>query len=201
MLRVSEERTIWLSRFVIPHEPALRVWLRRRTSAGIEVDDIVQETYSRLIGLDSVADIRNVRGYIFQVAHSVLVHTVRRSKIVPIEVLSDVDEYEAYVSDPTPEDYLLGRDELSQVYGAIGALPRKMKEVFLLRRVDGLSQREVAQKLGLAESTVEKHMSRGILMVLNLLTHGGNEGARASKAWGKRLSEDSSDRDVRRQRQ
>jgi DNA-directed RNA polymerase specialized sigma24 family protein len=50
----SDERAIWLGRQVLPHEPALRAWLRRRRLGGLDVDDIIQETYSRLMTAESV---------------------------------------------------------------------------------------------------------------------------------------------------
>ncbi|MDC7685191.1 sigma-70 family RNA polymerase sigma factor [Asticcacaulis sp. BYS171W] len=201
MLRVSDERAIWLSRFVLPHEPSLRAWLNRRRVPGLEVDDIVQETYSRLIAMDTVADIRNVRGYLYQVAHSVLLLHIRRAKIIPIEIMGDMDAVDIASAEASPEDFLLGRDELSGLFSVISGLPQKIKDVFLMRRVDGFSQRETAQKLGLSESTVEKHMSRGILLVLNHLSDSGIDSARASKAWGDKLRKDRSDRGVRKQNQ
>lgn len=201
MSRVSDERTIWLSRFVMPHEPALRSWLNRRRAPGVEVDDIVQETYSRLITMESVADIRNVRSYLYQVAHSVLVLHIRRSKIIPIEALGELDAVEVATAEASPEDFLIGRDELSGLFTVISGLPQRIRDVFILRRVDGLSQREVAQKLGLSESTVEKHMSRGILLVLSHLSHSGIDGARASKAWGSKLRKDRPDRAARKHSQ
>ncbi len=49
-----------------------------------------------------------------------------------------------------------------------------MQEVFKLRRIEGLSQREVAEKIGISENTVEKHMSRGLLLILRAIQDGGN---------------------------
>ena len=49
MGQYSDERAIWLGRHVLPHEPALRAWLRRRRLDGLEIDDVIQETYTRLV--------------------------------------------------------------------------------------------------------------------------------------------------------
>src|ERR1043165_1101547 len=59
----SRDRIDWLSRHVLPHEPALRAWLRRRAVPGLEIDDVVQETYSVLSGLASVEHIQAPRAY------------------------------------------------------------------------------------------------------------------------------------------
>lgn len=197
-MRVSTERALWLSRHVLPHEPALRGWLGSRRIAGLEIDDIVQETYARLITVESVAAITNVRNYMFQTAYSVMVSHIRRAKVVPFQAVSDLDYFEAAALDFSPEDQVADRDELRRLVSVIATLPGKIREVFILRRVHGLSQRDVAKTLGLSESTVEKHMSRSIYMLMKMISHGGNDSARASKAWGSKLNKDQARRERKR---
>jgi len=166
----------------MPHEPALRAWLQNRRLAGLEVDDIVQETYARLIAVESVAGIRNPKTYAFQAAYSVLMTHVRRSRVVAFQTVSDIDQLGASADEPSPEHRVADRDELQHLGEAIASLPARVRDVFTLRRVEGLSQREVAQRLGISESTVEKHMSRGLYLLTALFTRGGNQTAGASKA-------------------
>lgn len=200
MARVSDERALWLSRYVLQHEPALRNWLGRRRIAGLEIDDIVQETYARLIMLEQVSGISNVRNYLFQTAYSVLMTHVRRSKIVSFQTVSDLDQLGARAQDCSPEEQVIDRDELQKLAEAIAGLPGKIREVFILRRVNGLSQKDVAQKLRLSESTVEKHMSRSIYLLMNLISHGGNEESRASRAWGSKVHKGLKPSDSKRNR-
>lgn len=182
MGRISDERAIWLARHVLPHEPALRAWLRKRPLAGLEIDDVIQETYARLITAETVDGVRNPRTYAFQVAWSVLLTHVRRSRVIAFQTVSDVDQLGAFADDPSPERCVADRDELQRLGEAIASLPARVRDVFTLRRVEGLSQREVAQRLGIAESTVEKHMSRGFYLLATLFTRGGKQIAGASKA-------------------
>ncbi len=199
-VRASDERALWLSRHVLQHEPALRAWLSHRRIAGLEIDDIVQETYARLITVESVEGITNARNYMFQAAYSVMVSHVRRSKIVPFQAVSDLEQLGA-AADYSPEDQTADRDELHRLAKAIATLPGKVRDVFVLRRVDGLSQRDVAHKLGLSESTVEKHMSRSIYLLMTLISRSGNDMARASRAWGNKLRKDDVRRDAKRDSQ
>lgn len=189
MVRVSDERALWLSRYVLMHEPALRAWLSRRRVHGLEIDDIVQETYARLSALDSVSGIANVRSYVFQIAYSVMVSHIRRSRVVSFQTVSNIEEL-GTIADMTPEDQVIGRDELHRLAAAVARLPGKVRDVFILRRVHGLGQRDVARKLGLSESTVEKHMSRSIFLLMTLFSGSGNDASRASRAWGNRLRKD-----------
>lgn len=171
---VSDERALWLGQQVLPHEAALRAWLRGRRLEGLEVDDIIQETYTRLMTAESVHHILDVRSYVFQVASSVVIDHLRRQKIVSIISVPDLNDLEVVSEEPSPERRAIDRDELHRLARAIARLPRKVQEVFMLRRVHGLSQREVAEQMGIAESTVEKHMSRGFLIMLKLFGDGGN---------------------------
>ena len=174
MSSLLDERAIWLGRYVLPHEPALRTWLSRRRHDGLEIDDIIQETYTRLISAESVAHVLDARSYAFQTAGSVVIDHLRRMKVVSISSVPDLDYLEVVSDDPSPERQVIDRDELHRLAQAIASLPAKVREVFTLRRVYGLSQREVAVKMGLSESTVEKHMSRGFLIMLERLDNGGN---------------------------
>jgi RNA polymerase sigma factor (sigma-70 family) len=174
MASFDDERAIWLGRNVLPHEPALRTWLSRRRHDGLEIDDIIQETYTRLISAESVAHILDARSYAFQTAGSVVIDHLRRMKVVSISSVPDLDYLEVVSDDPSPERQVIDRDELHRLAQAIASLPAKVREVFTLRRIYGLSQREVAVKMGLSESTVEKHMSRGFLIMLEWLGDGGN---------------------------
>ncbi|HEY0265373.1 MAG TPA: sigma-70 family RNA polymerase sigma factor [Rhizomicrobium sp.] len=171
----SDERALWLGRHVLPHEAALRTWLRRRRLDGLEVDDIIQETYTRLIAAESVQHVLDARSYAFQIAGSVVIDHLRRMKVVSISSVPDMDTLDVVSDDPSPERQVIDRDELQRLAATIAGLPAKVREVFTLRRVYGLSQREVAEKMGISESTVEKHMSRGFLIMLQRLGHGGNE--------------------------
>jgi RNA polymerase sigma-70 factor (ECF subfamily) len=197
-MRVSDDRAIWLSRQVLPHEGALRAWLARRPVAGLDIDDIVQETYARLIAVEEVSSIDNVKGYMFQAAWSIMVSHVRRAKIVSFQAYGDLDALGAETTEASPEAHVAGRDELRRLAEAIAGLPGKIQDVFVLRRVRGLSQREVAEKLGLSQSTVEKHMSRGIYLLMKLISHSGNDMARASRAWDSRLHKGPADSERRR---
>jgi RNA polymerase sigma factor (sigma-70 family) len=177
MSPVSDERAIWLGRHVLPHEPALRAWLNRRRLGGLDVDDIIQETYSRLMTAESVQHVHDARSYTFQVAGSVVIDYLRRMKVVSISSVPDLDYLEVVSEEPSPERQVIDRDELHRLAGMIARLPPRVREVFTLRRVYGLSQREVCEKLGISESTVEKHMARGFLLMLEQFRDGGNPAA------------------------
>lgn len=181
MLHHLEERAIWISRHILPHEPALRAWLRRRPVLGLDIDDIVQETYVRLAAIDSVDDIHDARTYMFQAALSIVMNHVRRARIVSIRAVAALEELGAAAPDPSPERQVVDRDELQRLAEFIAALPDKPREIVILRRIQGLSQRDTAARLGISEKTVEKHMGRAIRLMMAAFGRGGKNAAGASK--------------------
>ncbi|ENZ82023.1 MULTISPECIES: RNA polymerase sigma factor [Caulobacter] len=199
MTLATQERAIWLARNALPHEPALRAWLSRRPLAGLEVDDIVQETYAILAALEAVDHIQTPRTYMFEVAKSVILRSLRRSRIVAFEALAEAEALVPPSAEPSPETVAADRQELSRIAALIAGLPTKCREAFTLRKVHGLSQREVAQRMGVSENTVEKHVGKGIGVLMKAMGRGGNGRFQASKD---RSSEDpiEVDHDPREQR-
>jgi RNA polymerase sigma factor (sigma-70 family) len=181
MSGADRQRTRWFLRSILPHEPALRGWLSRTTPPGVDADDVIQEAYTILAELESVDEIRHPRAYLFQVARSVIMRHVRRARIVPIHSMDDLERLEHPEDAASPEQYAIDRDELRQLAKAIAAMPLKTREAFVLRRVRDMPQREIAARMRISENTVETHISRGILFLIDWFGRGGNKRSQTSR--------------------
>jgi RNA polymerase sigma factor (sigma-70 family) len=177
----DRQRTRWFLRNILPHESALRGWLSRSTPLGLDPDDVVQEAYTILAELETVDGIRHPRAYLFQVARSVIMRHVRRARIVPIHTVDDLERLEPFDDAASPEQYAIDRDELRQLARAIAAMPLKTREAFVLRRVRDMPQREIAARMRISENTVETHISRGILFLIDWFGRGGNKRSQTSR--------------------
>jgi RNA polymerase sigma-70 factor (ECF subfamily) len=176
-----DDRSLWLARCILPHEAGLRRWLHGISVLDeADVDDLVQETYAVLVTLPSVAKITDPRAYAFQVARSLLLQGLRRARIVSINAVADLAVLEVPDDAPSPFEQVAGRDDLHLLQAAIDAMPPQTRRAFTLRRIEGFSQREVAQITALSESTVEKHMSRAIRILMAQFGRGGKPNRRAS---------------------
>lgn len=146
----------------------------------MEVDDVIQETYAKLATLAEVDHIAAPKAYVYQTALSITLQEDRRTRARQID--SDVEVALLTTASPEPlqDQQAEARQELARVHDAITGLPEKCREVFVLRRVEGLSQREIAERLNLSESTVEKHVGRGIRMLIDIFGRGGKSGPPAS---------------------
>jgi RNA polymerase sigma factor (sigma-70 family) len=179
MTRVSDERAVWLGSYILPHEPALRVWLSRRRIENLDVDDIIQDSYARLVTMPGVHGIRNPKAYLFQVARSVMATNLRGIKVVTIAV-SDPEVFGLAAEEPSAEVQLSDRQELQRLIEAVATLPEPTRTIFRLRRIEQLPQRAIAKKLGMPESTVEKHISRALAQMIGLFGRGGRDRLLAS---------------------
>jgi len=170
---VSEGRArivAWLGREILPHEAAVRAWLRRSFAAAGDVDDILQETYCRLAALSTIDHIGEPRGYFFQAARSVALEQIRRARVVRIETVSEIEALDLALEEPSAERIVSGRRELERVRGLIAALPDRCRRIFELRKIEGVSQREIAQRLGVSENVVENEAVRGLRAILAAMT-------------------------------
>jgi RNA polymerase sigma-70 factor (ECF subfamily) len=164
----------------------LRRWLQRRPVVGLEVDDVIQETYAVLATLVTVDHILSPRAYVFRTALSLVRRHLRRARIVRIDAVDDVHLAAAPADTASPEQDVAARQELRFVQHALADLPPRCREVFLLRKMEGLSQREIARRVGISESTVEKHISRGLRLLLSAVANNGFSDLPAPVAIGAR---------------
>jgi RNA polymerase sigma factor (sigma-70 family) len=173
------KRAVWLSTHILPHEPALRGWLLRRRNLPSDVDDLIQESYALIAGLKSVEHIGHPKAYFFQTARSLILQQARRAKIVSFQAMDDLD-MTGVADELSPERQVAGREELRLLSQALETLPLQRREAFRLRKVEGLSQKEIAARLGLSEKAVEKHIAKAVGLLINLYGRGGKSAPGAS---------------------
>jgi RNA polymerase sigma factor (sigma-70 family) len=144
--------------------PLMR-FFQRRVRADEDADDLVQDVFSRLAGRD-LANIANIQGYIFQVAANVLRDKARRASVRGIMTRApdgfDIEDEAGF----SPERILLSKEALQIMVAAIYELPEQVRIVFSHYHFDGVAQVEIARRMGLSLSTVEKHMAKANVHLL-----------------------------------
>lgn len=160
---------------IVPHEADLRARLRRMAVPEQEIGDIVQDAYVRISKLDGIGHIQSGRGYFFTTARMVLLERIRRDRIVRIDSMTEMEALTLADEDPGPERQVSGRQELARVRALIEALPDRCRQIFELRRIQGVPQREIAARLGIPEHTVEAQAIRGLKLILKALAGEGGE--------------------------
>jgi len=158
------ERNTWLAKDILVHERALRAYLRRFFKNVADVEDVVQDTYARLLSLNDSAStaVRNWHAFLFASARNVALDRIRKARVVSLDALAEMGSADILDQTPSADETLNARQELGLLLDTIASLPDRCREALTLRKLYGLSQREIAERLAISESTVEKHVAYGV---------------------------------------
>ena len=162
-------RKRWIASQIYPLEPQARRWLRKhvRTLSNADTDDLIQEAYARICHID-IARIQTPATYLYVTLRNLLIERARHSRVIPLERLGEIDELSVPLDELSPDRRVSAREELEQLNGIVERLPQQCRRVFELRKLEGMSQRETAQTLGISERTVEKHLAKAFARVMEM---------------------------------
>lgn len=152
-------------------EKLLRAILHRFAPQPADLEDLLQETFSRLFSLDSGrrAEVQNVQAFAITTARHVAMNWVRHRSVVSIETLEDLSTLNVADDKADLEEIVHTHQQLVRVASGIAGLPDRAREAFVLRRVYGLTQHEIATKMGVSEGAVEQLLVRGIKRCAQLM--------------------------------
>lgn len=142
-------------------------WIRRRVADPAEAEDLLQDTFLRITQRSAPETVEHFEGYLFRTAESVLAdrhrrRTVRRAD-AHVELLGTEDYRD---EDADALRALIAKEKLKSVATALMTLPERTRTVFVLRRIEGLRYGEIATRLKVSLSTVEKEMARAVSLLL-----------------------------------
>jgi RNA polymerase sigma factor (sigma-70 family) len=166
---VNEALNDWFAREILVHEELLVRYLARTWPNRDEIHDLRQDTYIRVYEAAQKVRPYAPKSFLFTTARHLMADRVRRSRIVSMEAIGDLNVLNVPVEGASPEQRLNARQELMQLARAFRVLPPKCREVVWLRRVDELSQKEVASRLNISEKTVESHIVKGTRLLADVL--------------------------------
>lgn len=152
----------WFVREVLPLEAALTQFLRHNWRNKSDIPDLVQEVYARVYEAARKDLPQQPRAFVFTTAQNLLIDRMRREKIVQIEAVSELDTLAIAADEPAPDRTVIAKDELRRLQVALDRLTPRTREVVTLRRIEGLSRAEIAQRLGITEVTVKWHLNEGL---------------------------------------
>lgn len=161
-MRENGDIIAWIARDIIPHEGAIRKWLARRWSHVIDVEDVIQDAYCRIANLASVDHIENPGGYFHRTASAVVTDHMRRAGIINFTSMTQIEWSNVIDGEPLPDRNLETRQEFERVTGLLAMLSDTCRKVIELRRIEGLSRKETAERLGVSENDVKNHLVRGL---------------------------------------
>ncbi|GAM99875.1 sigma factor of ECF subfamily [alpha proteobacterium U9-1i] len=142
-------------------EPLIRYFLRKGMNEPAS-EDLAHDTFLKLFALARTDHVENMEAYLFQIARSVfndhLSHLeVRRRNHGIVESL-----WGEKTETRTPERVLEGKAAFARFESALAELKPKTRDIFLMNRMEGLSYTQIAVRLGVTPSAIEKHISTAI---------------------------------------
>lgn len=159
----------WFKREVLVHEEMLMRFLSRVWPRYSDLADIRQEAYARVYETALTARPKSPKAFLFTIARHLMADRVRRERIVSIQAAGENEFLNVLVDEVSPERRVGNYQELSRLARAFDRLPTQCRKVVWLRRVKELSQKEVAEQLGLNEKTVEKHLTAGARLLVHYM--------------------------------
>ena len=147
----------------------LKRFFERRLKDRPDSDDLVQEVFVRLTRQGQLDSIEHLDAYVFQIAANVLRDHARRWSVRFEESHAGELDDAQIEGGFSPERVLLGKESVERLIAGLFELPEKTRVIFSLYHFDSVSQVEIARRLGMSISTVEKHMGRANAHLLGIL--------------------------------
>lgn len=167
------EMAAWFDAEVRPHEANLRAWLRAKFPGAGDADDLVQESFLRLVRARAAGSIRNPRAFLFTTARNLALDWFRRGRVIRFEPLvENADSFVESHGAPAAES-LNDRQELAILSEAIAVLPPRCREIMSLQKLHGLSNQEIATRLGISIHTVNAQLVIGLAKCRRFLLERG----------------------------
>lgn len=137
----------------------------RRVKQRVEAEDLTQETLLRTVGAHSLDHVSHAESYIFKIAANVLNDRGRYRQSRQADRHDPYEETSHALEDFSPERVLMGRQSIGRVARCLHELPERARVAFVLHRFEGLRHPEIAQRLGVSVSAVEKYIMAALLHI------------------------------------
>ncbi len=161
----ASDSSRWFTEEVHPHGGRLKSWLRSHFPGVRDVDDIVQESYLRIWKARATKEIQSAKAFLFLIARHLALDQVRRQHASPIDLAADFSDQTVLSSETHAADLLVTQELFECLGHALIALPDHYREVIILHKLQGLSQKEVAVRLNLSPRSVEKYVMRALVRI------------------------------------
>lgn len=152
-----------LSSAFVEHNAFLKKFLRRFLSERQDIEDVVQEAYLRAYQTGQYQNIVQPKAFLFQIAKNLALTELNRKARQLTDYIEEIDSPTIPGIGPTLENELEARQHIALYCEAAASLPERRRKILLLRKVYGLPYQEIADRLDISVSAVEKHLLKGML--------------------------------------
>ena len=169
----SVDQSRWFAEEVQPHEAALRSFLRRRVRSVSDVDDVVQDSYLKILKARPAGEIASIKAYLFTIARNTASKLFRKQKIFSSVPVSELPAWRVLDGKQNVAEAANAHLQDALIAEAIAELPGRCREILLLRVADGFSPGQIADRLRISQSTVRTQLARAMEKCTKLLRDRG----------------------------
>lgn len=155
----------WFIAEILPLEPMLLASARKLVDDPDAARDLVQDAFLRILTVEGWAGIDAPHAYLLRMMRNMAYERLRRARIARFEQLAMVEDFDVQDESPDAFQVLSGREQIARLGAVLKGLPERCRQVFVLRRIEDRSPREVARTLGVSPSTLEKRLARAHYLI------------------------------------
>lgn len=168
---------------ILRMDKPLRAFLHRLIPQAADLEDLLQETYAQLFRVPDAQRkaIQNVPAFAMTTARNIALNWLRHRRVVAFDSVEELVESSVVDEAADLEAIVHSHQQLLWLADGVSRLPRRCREVFSMRHVYGLSQKEIAERLGLTVGAVEQLLVRGMRRCLEHMEQPSNGRAQAAR--------------------
>lgn len=153
----------------------LKNYLRRFYDSSQDIEDALQESFLKSYEIEKKQTIESPAAYLFMTVNNFARRDLKKKSRLRAESIEEIDLTGLSIGMKAVEAGLEARQTLTIFAEAADSLPSQCRKALLLRKIHGFSQKEIAETMGISESTVEKHLAKGLMRSMEFMARRGSD--------------------------
>lgn len=148
------------------NKSSLSRFLRRFLDSSEDIEDTLHETFLRAYQAERSVSIKSPRAFLFRTAKNLALNQLESKRVRRTDSVANIEELRVSIDHEKGLELIaIMEEQLELALQAVANLPPRIREVYVLKKIHGLKQKDIAAQLGIAESTVEKHIAKGLMLI------------------------------------
>ena len=158
----SKKNSETVTQAFFKHQTFLKRFISRFLTRPQDIEDAAQEAFLKAFAAEKKREVHSPKSFLFQVAKNVALQELTKKSKMLTDYIEDLSDTAIPYEGRTLEDVFAGEQRMALFCQAAATLPPQCRRAFLMRKVYGMSQKEIAKELNISISTVEKHHTTGL---------------------------------------
>ena len=164
-----------VSHVFLENSTFLKKFLKRFLYQDQDIEDVVQETYIKACNAERTKNIEHPKAYLFSIAKNLALNELGRKSRKMTDFIEECEAANMAEPSASLEEHIQAEESVVLYCKAASQLPERCRRVYLLRKVHGLSHKEIADCLDISLSAVSKHLTKGMLSCQKYIEKGGEQ--------------------------